>query len=77
MTGVQPRRTGTGYKAAAQGQSSIGSRSPYSFGLHSGKSGGVLSQEHNNLPWEICTAVRRDYRIGNDAGERSRSQQRP
>ena len=41
-TGVQTRRTGTGYKAAAQGQSSMRSRDArYSFGLRSGKSGGA------------------------------------
>jgi len=50
MTGVQPRRTGTGYKAVAQGQSSIGSRSPYSFGLHSGKSGGAWAKNTTTYP---------------------------
>src|SRR5579862_5766931 len=40
VTGVQTRRTGIGYKAVMQGQSSMRSRRPYSFRLRGGKSGG-------------------------------------
>ena len=68
MTGVQTRRTETGYKAGVRRVIEHWIETP---GTHWDRTqvnpAGPESRTHN-LPWEVFGSVRQDYRLGNKAG---------
>lgn len=77
MTGVQTRRTGIGYKAAVAGAIEHEIETPNTRSDCAAVNPAGPEPGTHDLPWEVCLAVHRDYRIGNGAGERGRSQPRP
>lgn len=77
MTGVQTRRTETGYKAAAAGAIEHEIETPDTRSDCVAVNPAGPEPRTHNLPWEVRLAVHGDYRTGNGTGERDGSQPRP
>ena len=78
MTGVQTRRTGTGYKAAIAGAIEHEIERPNTrSGCGAVNPAGAGRKGRTTYPGRSASPVHQDYHVGNDVGERGRSQPRP
>ena len=72
MTGVQTRRTGTGYKASLAWVIEQWIEMPCThLDVRRVNPAGPESRTHN-LPWEVFESVRRDYRTWQQGGKDSK-----